>query len=241
VDSSPLITDTVRILLIITLYSASPLGAKYKSKDIWYLIVEKMEHRLAGWKRVYLSKRGRLTLLKSTSSNLPTYLLSVFPIPADVVGRIKKIQRNFLWGSSEEETKFHLVRWDQVCSPYSHGDLVVRNIRKFNEALLGKWLWRFGVERKALWRRVVLEKYDSLEGGWMTRVPIALYGVGLWKFIRSRWNKFSSYLKFEVGNGARVWFWDDVWCIGEPLKEAFPELYHIACIKDAAVADFVHF
>ena len=67
------------------------------------------------------------------------------------------------------------------------------------------------MEREALWRRVVLEKYGSLEGGWTTKVPIVPYGVGLWKFIRSRWNKFSSYLKFEVGNGARVRFWDDVW------------------------------
>jgi hypothetical protein len=36
---------------------------------------------------LYLSKGGRLTLIKSTLSNLPTYYLSLFPI-----------QRDFLWG-----------------------------------------------------------------------------------------------------------------------------------------------
>ncbi len=97
------------------------------------------------------------------------------------------------------------------------------------------------MEREALWRRVVLEKYGSMEGGWVTKVPIEPYGVGLWKFIRSRWNKFSRYLKFEVANGSRIRFGDDVWCIGEPLKEAFPELYCIAHIKDVAVANFLHF
>ena len=93
--------------------------------------------------------------------------------------RIETIQRNFLCGSSEEEVKFHLVKWDQICSPHPNGGLAIRNLRQFNEALLGKWLWHFGVEREALWRRVVLEKYGSMEAGWTTKVPIGLYGVGL--------------------------------------------------------------
>ena len=60
------------------------LGAKSKDKTIWNPIVEKIERRLAGWKRLYLLKRGRVTLIKSTLSNLPTYILSLFPIPAIV-------------------------------------------------------------------------------------------------------------------------------------------------------------
>ena len=63
--------------------------------------------------------------------------------------RIEKIQRNFLWGTTEEVAKFHLVKWDMVCSPYSYGVLAIKNLRRFNEVLLGKWLWRFGVERDA--------------------------------------------------------------------------------------------
>ncbi len=45
-------------------YLGLPLGAQFKSKDMWNPIVEKMEKRLAGWKRIYLSKGGRLTLIK---------------------------------------------------------------------------------------------------------------------------------------------------------------------------------
>ena len=32
-----------------------------------------------------------------------------------------------------------------------------------------------------------------------------------------------------------------MWCIEQPLKLAYPELYHIACNKEPVVADFVHF
>ena len=44
-------------------------------------------------------------------------------------------------------------------------------------------------------------KYGALEGGWTSKMPIGTYGVGLWKFIRSGWNRFSRMLKFEVGDG----------------------------------------
>jgi hypothetical protein len=54
-------------------YLGLPLGAKFKSKQIWDPILEKMEQKLAGWQRMYLSKGGRVTLIKSTLSNLPTY------------------------------------------------------------------------------------------------------------------------------------------------------------------------
>ena len=73
------------------------------------LILEKMERRLGGWKRLYLSKEGKVTLIKSTLSNLPTYFISSFPIPAAIANRIEKLKRNFLWGGLDDEPKFHLV------------------------------------------------------------------------------------------------------------------------------------
>ena len=65
-------------------YLGLPLGAKWKDRAVWIPIIEKVDRRLAGWKRLYLSKGGRLTLIKSTLSNLLTYLLALFPIPANI-------------------------------------------------------------------------------------------------------------------------------------------------------------
>ena len=57
--------------------------------------MEKIECKLAVWKRMYLSKGGRVTLIKSILSNLPTYFLSLFPIPVFVAILIEKLQRDF--------------------------------------------------------------------------------------------------------------------------------------------------
>ena len=55
-------------------YLGMPLGARFKSKPIWDPILEKLGRKLAGWKHLYLSKGGRLTLLLS---GLPLYYLSL--------------------------------------------------------------------------------------------------------------------------------------------------------------------
>jgi hypothetical protein len=54
-------------------YLGLPLEASYKSTRIWDWVIEMIEHRLARWKRLYLSNCSRVTLIKSTLVNLPIY------------------------------------------------------------------------------------------------------------------------------------------------------------------------
>jgi exonuclease III len=218
-------------------YLGLPLGAAYKAASIWNEVIEKMERRLAGWKKLYLSKGGRVTLIKSTLSNLPTYYLSLFPVPVSVANRIEKIQRDFLWGGMGDEPKMHLVNWDQVCRPLRAGGLGIRNVLKFNKALLGKWLWRYATESEALWYKIIKEKYEDQEGGWCSKEISGPFGVGLWKHIRRGWDKFAQYVRFEVGMGSKIGFWHDTWCGSQPLKQTFPSLFRIARYKEAWVKD----
>lgn len=104
---------------------------------------------------MYLSKGGKVTLIKSTSSNLPIYFLSLFPILVDVVNCLEQLQQNFIWSGMEDDLKTHLVNLSTVCSPIQFGGLGIRYLRCFKEFLLGKWLWKFGTERDTFWRRVI--------------------------------------------------------------------------------------
>ena len=81
-----------------TSYLGMPLGAHYKDSSIWNPIIERMEKKLFGWKRLYLSKDGRLTLQKSNLSSLPTYYLFLFTIHKYVANRLERIKGNFIWG-----------------------------------------------------------------------------------------------------------------------------------------------
>ena len=38
------------------------------------------------------------------------------------------------------------------------------------------------------------------------------YGMSLWKTISSGWSTFSCYIQFQIGDGTRVKFWQDIRC-----------------------------
>ena len=90
--------------------------------------------RLIGQKRLYLSKGGKVTLIKSTLSSLPTYFLSLLPIPAKVAKRMEKSQKDFLWSGIGDERKLHLVIWSTICRPVKNGGLGIPCLRSFNSA-----------------------------------------------------------------------------------------------------------
>ena len=164
-------------------YLGLPLGATNRDTSICDEVIVKMEAKLAGWKRMYLSKGGRMTLIKSMLSNIPTYYLSLFQIPVRVAKRVEKIQRDFLWGGVGDDFKFHLVNWSKICMTTEAGGLGVRNLIHFNQTLLGKWLWRFANEGAAWWRKLVVAKYDIMRGGWCSKEVGGAHGVGVWKGI----------------------------------------------------------
>ena len=103
--------------------------------------MRKFEAKLAKWKQRSLSMGGRITLINSVLSALPIFLLSFFKIPKKVVQKIVSIQRNFLWGGHHEASKIPWVKWDIVCLPKNKGGLGIKDLSKFNEALLDKWGW----------------------------------------------------------------------------------------------------
>jgi hypothetical protein len=139
----------------------------------------------------------------------------------------------------EDEVKFHLVEWAKVCSSIDEGGLGIRNVRRFNQALLGKWLWRFAQEEGAWWRLVLVVKYGLVWGVWRSGDIFGSHGVGLWKFICMGWQIFKSHFRFNLGEGSKIRFWDEVWRGDRAHKVAFPGLFNIASFKEASIADNV--
>ncbi|RVW38574.1 hypothetical protein CK203_075554 [Vitis vinifera] len=88
-----------------SVYLGLPLGAHHKAISMWDGVEERMRRRLALWKRQYISKGGRITLIKSTLASIPIYQLSLFRMPKSVAKRLEKLQRDFLWGGGGMERK----------------------------------------------------------------------------------------------------------------------------------------
>ena len=72
-------------------YLGLPLGAPLKSTIAWDGVKERFHNRLFMWKQQYISKGGRITLIRSILSNLLIYFMFLFCMPRIVRLRVEQI------------------------------------------------------------------------------------------------------------------------------------------------------
>lgn len=70
-------------------YLGLPLGATLKTVAAWDGINIRLGRRFTMWKRLYISKGGRIASIWSTLASLPIYFMSLVPIPRLVKMRIE--------------------------------------------------------------------------------------------------------------------------------------------------------
>jgi len=119
--------------------------------------------------------------------------------------------------------------------------LGVKDIRKFNYALLAKWKWRLGVGEKGVWRNIIESRY----GNWreMRKFMVDKKSSYWWKDLClicevdkvSNW--FDRRIKWKHGNGGKIKLWEDCWVGDRPLKYTFPRLYSISDSKKRVVSE----
>ena len=133
-----------------SLYLGLPLRGNLKACGFWDPVIERISRRLDELQKAYLSFGGRITLIHSCLSHIPSYFLSLFKIPALVSAKIERLQRDLLWSGVGESKRDHLISWDVVCKSKAKGGLGFGKISLRNLVLLGKWLWRYLRESSTL-------------------------------------------------------------------------------------------
>ena len=118
-----------------------------------------------------------------------------------------------------------------MCKKREEGGLGIRDIRKFNSALLAKWKWRCISDEKGRWKEVLDSKY-SLENN---REQIQVkYQSWWWRDLMKTCKEgggdgwFQGQVGWILGGGDKVRFWEDVWVGSSNLKTLFPRLYSLS-------------
>lgn len=119
-------------------YLGMPVLQKWMNKETFSSVLERANSRLAGWKKHVLSLAGRATLTKAVLSSLPVHSMSSVMMPKSTLASLDKLARSFLWGSTDEKRKQHLVSWEKVCTPKNEGCLGIRSSVNMNTALIAK-------------------------------------------------------------------------------------------------------
>ncbi|KAL4346365.1 hypothetical protein GQ457_17G012800 [Hibiscus cannabinus] len=224
-----------------TSYLGLPLGHSHNSTMLWQTIFDKVNSRLDGWKGKLLSFGGRLTLVRSVFSNLPVFFMSLFQMPVSVSNKLNRLIANFLWGPSANRP-IHWIKWKDICKPKAYEGLGLFDFKLRNRSLLNKWVWRYGNEPNSYWRIVVDAKLGSSSE---SLLPLSSFGRNtswFWKSIirplLDAEDCFTKKLRFILGDGKSINFWDDVWIGSNSLKVAYPRIYALSSRKEGKVVEF---
>ncbi|KAK2644589.1 hypothetical protein Ddye_019784 [Dipteronia dyeriana] len=228
-------------------YLGLTLGGHPGSKIFWSDLVRLVERRLAPWKKIFLNKGGRLVLIKSVLTNLPTYFMSVFTMPISITQTIERLKRDFFLGYGIQKRKIHSIKWVTLCQSKKEGGLGVCSVLNLHKGLLAKWVWRFGVESSPLWKRAICAKYgiqkDILRWDWACGANSSVFTKSIAKFLKNG-SISAQILKEEVrvlvGKEDRASLWSDIMVEGSSLKEVFPRIYALAMDKLGCISNYGH-
>lgn len=73
-------------------------------------IINNIFAKLASWKAKMLNLVGRITLAKYVLFSIPIHIMQCFPLPKKTTNAININILGYLWGSSEESKKLHLIK-----------------------------------------------------------------------------------------------------------------------------------
>ncbi|XP_062103031.1 uncharacterized protein LOC133814029 [Humulus lupulus] len=123
---------------------------KWKAADCG-VILDKLHKNLNCWASRNLSFAGRAQLIHSVLLGIRNFWMSIFILPSKITAAIDKCCRDFLWGSRGNRSKFHLSSWEKVCLPKHLGGIGFREGKKWNVAVMAKYIWASSSKQDCLW------------------------------------------------------------------------------------------
>jgi hypothetical protein len=157
------------------------------------------------WGDGHLAQVGREVFIKSVAQ----YLMGVFKLPFSVCDDLKKLVRNFYWGTKDGKRKTHWRSWEKLQRPKSQGGLGFRDYRKFNQALLARKAWRLLIKPESLCARVLKAKYYP--NGRLEDTVFSTNASSTWQAISHGLDLLKKGLVWRVGNGQSIRIWRDSW------------------------------
>ena len=127
-------------------------------KQYWYWLVSKIEKIINSWSHKWLSRAGRLVLIKYVLLSIHVYWISLAWVPIGILNKIRSICSKFLWSGKEDKQILPWVVWDNIEKPKEWGGWGIKQIKPFASALAAKSIWRILSENN-LWTSVVRRKY----------------------------------------------------------------------------------
>ncbi|KAL2898836.1 LINE-1 retrotransposable element ORF2 protein [Bienertia sinuspersici] len=134
-------------------------------------LVDKMTTRIRLWSSRNISFAGRSQLINSVLISIHQYWAQVFVLPMSVLKEIDQICRAYLWTGQWCSTRPGYVAWNEVCRDKKEGGLGFRNIKTWNIACMGRYVWAISTKQDSLRLRWINAVYLKDKELWTYHPP----------------------------------------------------------------------
>eukprot|EP00253_Pinus_taeda_P033452 PITA_33452 len=184
----------------------------YKKED-WNWLIAKLEAKISHWSYKWLSRAGRVTLIKYVLLAILVYWAALTWVPKGMLEKIRRICCRFLWVGSKESSILPWVAWDKLARPKEWGGWGIKRLLEFSLSLAAKSGWRL-ISLENLWTRVVKRKYIdpvSLEN-WIRSQEKTKKNVSvIWKATVEAFSVIDQGLAWKIGDGRQMRIGRDPW------------------------------
>jgi len=217
-------------------YLGLPLGTTRPTIQDFTPLLTRMERRLSGFSS-FLSYHGKVLLVNSVLSALPTYFMCTLSIPPQILDQIDRFRKHCVWSKGDINRKGTcLVAWKEMCKTKEEGGLNIINLENQNSALLKKFLDKFYNHASIPWVNLTWSKlYHNENIPPHSKNPC---GSFWWKDVLKLFPKFRDFAKSNPGKGNTTTLWSDNWS-GQLLKEVFPHLHSFCRKKHWSLKHFI--
>jgi hypothetical protein len=193
-------------------------------------LAHRVERRLISTS-IFLGQGGKLQLVNSVLSSLPTFYMCSRKVPIEILEQIDKYRRHCIWaGGDINGRKPPLAAWKLVCKPKSKGGLGIIRLRLQNDVLLMKNLHKFFTKADLPWVKLIWTKYYS-----NGKVPGDLKkGSFWWRGVLKLLNTYKGITHAHLGSGDTILFWSDLWN-GRILKQAYQQLFSFVINENVTI------
>ena len=180
-----------------------------KKRDLFTSIVDRIRQQASNWSTRFLSRAGKLTILKAVLHTIPTYAMSCFQLPQCLCNRIQSAFTRFWWDKSPDKKIMCWLAWEKLTKPKATGGLGLLDIQISNQALLAKIVWRILMSPSCLLARGLTGKYCHKRSFLDAQTP-AVCSHG-WRSILYGRDLLQEHLGKAIGNGQNTKIWKDLW------------------------------
>lgn len=112
--------DQIKLILGIesnggfVIYLGLPEQFGRRKRDQFANIVDRIKHKSISWSSKFLSRAGKMIMMRTVLSAMSSHAMSCFKLPISFCAQIQSLLTRFWWDDSQEKRKMLWISWKKM-------------------------------------------------------------------------------------------------------------------------------